>query len=148
MRLWREKGAGWDAEDLAQETMLRALRGLRSFDSSRPIGPWLKAIAARLILDNHRRGAREAAASVVDDVIPSHAGLESENSDARMDVVRAIRRLPDRYQRALVLHYFADRTQSESAEILGLSVDCFKQTLLRARRTLAAQLHAERYRRA
>src|SRR5947209_4161235 len=44
----RERAA---AEDLAQETLLRAFAHLRGFDRSRPLWPWLKAVATNLMVD-------------------------------------------------------------------------------------------------
>src|SRR3954447_13125356 len=47
------------AEDLAQETLLRALRCVAGYDTSRPMWPWLKTIATRLCYDHTGRAGRE-----------------------------------------------------------------------------------------
>ena len=44
-----------DAEDVTQDTFLRAFRALKRYDTARPFGAWLFTIATRLCIDHHRR---------------------------------------------------------------------------------------------
>jgi RNA polymerase sigma-70 factor, ECF subfamily len=55
------------AEDLAQDALLRAYQGLASFDVSRPLWPWLKAIARNLAID-HIRSAQRRQVPTTDEV--------------------------------------------------------------------------------
>ena len=51
-----------DAEDITQETFLRAYHNLKRFDPTRPLRPWLLSIAANLAKNRHRTAARYLAA--------------------------------------------------------------------------------------
>jgi RNA polymerase sigma-70 factor (ECF subfamily) len=123
------------AEDVAQDTILRALRFWGSYDADRPTWPWLKTIALRLCLDACRARSHE----VCLEAMPEHA--ESTDRTERLldeiTVRRAMAGLPERQRLALRLRYFDDRDRDASAEVLGVNVNAFDQLLNRARLRLA-----------
>src|SRR4030065_1961750 len=58
---YRVLGERREAEDLAQEAFIRAHERLRTYDETRPFGPWIRRVAAGLWLDHLRRHPRVAA---------------------------------------------------------------------------------------
>ncbi|MGE5072522.1 MAG: RNA polymerase sigma factor [Anaerolineae bacterium] len=124
-----------DAEDVAQETFLRAWHSLRRFDLSRPLRPWLLRIAANLA-NNRRRSAGRYLAALVrgSRETPVASGVE-EASAQRMDsqqLWNAVRRLDASDQQVIYLRYFLDLSVAETANVLGTAQGTVKSRLSRA----------------
>lgn len=121
------------AEDIAQETLVRAHDHLERFDLGRPMWPWLKTIATRVLIDHTRSTGRE---------IPTEdRPLESQKTEhgwteEREVLVQALSKLPARQRTAVALRYLEDWDGPQVAEHLGLSGLAFRQILHRARRKL------------
>jgi len=64
----------------------------------------------------------------------------NERVDEALDVLEAVRALPERQRETVVLRYFEDLSERDVAETLGCSVGTVKSQLSRARATLAGQL--------
>jgi RNA polymerase sigma-70 factor (ECF subfamily) len=125
------------AEDIAQETLLRAYIRMEKLDLNRPMWPWLKQVATRLVYD-HTRGEREVCSEDADlaaDACPDVADQLAE----RDLVARVLRRLPARQRAAVTLRYLEDWKASELAELFNLPRPAVEQLLLRARRSLGAE---------
>lgn len=120
------------AEDIAQETLLRALLHLDRIDRSRPPWPWLKTIATNLIVDHARKHARLVSCEDHEDH-PSEAPSSVEDTDL---LRRAIGCLPGRQRAAVALRYINDWDTHEAAHFLGVSRPAYEQLLFRARRKL------------
>ena len=137
VRLCARVGARDEAEDLAHEALLRARAVLPSFDTARPLWPWLKAIATRLTIDRGRRTAREipVAFFAEDAVVDTGSSLVEE----RALLVEAMRNLTAAHRTALRLRYVEDWTTEQAAAFLGLTSTAFKQLLYRARGRLRAE---------
>jgi hypothetical protein len=103
-------------------------------DPSRPVWPWLRTVASHIATDSVRRASRELLIEPDEDT--AKQGVEIESSEERLILREALSRLPPRQRLAIALHYFEDRPQSTSAEMLGLDRGAFKQLLFRARRSL------------
>ena len=131
------------ADDLAQETFLRAYRGLVGFAGRARFSTWLYRIAYNVYL-NHRARVRQHA-SLPEGFEGGAAAPESSMSAARADLRRdleaAIAGLPDRYRAVVMLHYLEDVSYPEIAEILDLPLGTVKTHLHRAKRLLRAQMH-------
>jgi RNA polymerase sigma-70 factor (ECF subfamily) len=131
------------AEDVVQETLLRAIeRADQLLDEHRAF-PWLVRIALRVAIDHKRKVRREhpleegwdAPAAPEDG--PEHRVTSEE--DARR-VAAAVARLPD-YQKELVsLRYFAHLSAAELAEVFGKSEVAIRKDLQRARAQLKTAL--------
>jgi RNA polymerase sigma-70 factor, ECF subfamily len=130
-------GAKGDAEDLAHETLLRARSVLPTFDTNRPMWPWLKSIATRATIDRGRRAAREIPVAFFAEaaVIEPGAGDVEE----RALLIEAMRNLTPAHATALRLRYVEDWSSAQAAAFLGLTTSAFKQLLYRARRRLLAE---------
>lgn len=125
-----------DAEDLAQETLLRALRNADRFDTSAPMWPWLKTIAMRLAIDNaNRKSSGELPCSFDgDDQQPEP--VEDRDLvllvEADADLVAAFRQLTGRHQVALRLRYLEGWSREDAAAFLDLNLNAFDQLVHRA----------------
>ncbi len=140
--LYRLTDHAQDAEDLVQETWLKAHRALARYDVGRPFLPWLFTIARRSVL-NHRRAARPCEPLPEDLVLPSQADGPAEEFAERDDHAQlweATRRLPPRYREVLWLYYGEGLDTTAAAAILRCTPLCVKVRLHRARRALLRSL--------
>ncbi len=126
-----------DAEDLTQQTFVKAFRHLGGFDSSRPLINWLLTIARRTAL-NHFRDHKKwehMPADVVSDA-PSPA-RQLEHQDYTEKVWdRARRILAPREFEVLWLRFNEERSTKETAQIMGLTQIHVKVLVHRARQQL------------
>lgn len=131
-----------EAEDVAQETMLRLWKvgdGLEL--GTHGLRPWLRRVASNLCIDRVRSGRR---VDVVDEVpetpqAPSQlTELERGERAARVD--RALKALPERQRLALVLFHFEGLSQVEVGAQMGVSDEAVESLLARARRSLKSSL--------
>lgn len=111
------------AEDLAQETFLRAYERLDQFDPSRRFGPWLFRIGVNLTLDHHRRRKRRIWGFLFSDSAreespdPATADPRVEQ-DLQQEVQWVIDQLPEQFRIVLVLRDLENFSTSEIAAIL------------------------------
>lgn len=124
-----------DAEDLAQEVFLRALKWWNPSTSDRTFWPWLQTTIIHLHLSAGRRLRREVAAR-------RRLGPHPESSDAasEVDVVRALEVLSPRERAAVVLRYFEDLPEQQVADRLGCRIGTAKALLHRGRMKLRIKL--------
>ena len=129
-----------DAEDLTQETCLRAWRHRGCLRDVAAVRVWLFTIAANLWRDRLRRHKRRPRAiETLDDdqrapTPPPERGLMAQEDQDR--VVEALERLPPRQREVLYLHAWEQLSLGEIAEVLGISVDAVKASLSLARRRM------------
>jgi len=137
-----------DAEDVAQDVMVRVYHALGSFRGDSSFGSWVYRIAFNHAL-NVKARVRYRAPHVDDEAL---AALPSADSGADDQLQAAERRravnectseLPDVYQSALRLHYWLGASMAEIAALLDVPENTVKSYLHRARRLLRAML-AER----
>jgi RNA polymerase sigma-70 factor (ECF subfamily) len=137
-----------EAEDLTQETFLRAHRARDALRDPQAQLTWLYRIATRVCLDRLRQRARrplEADATVEElDLVDLGPPLQHvvEQSDMSACVQTYLAGLPDGYRAVLLLHDLHDLTNPQIAELLDISLDTVKIRLHRARRKLRAALEA------
>jgi len=122
------------AEEIAQETMLRAWREKDRFDPARGrLVPWLNRIALNLALDS-RRGAKTV--TQIPEDLPA-LSPDPEVALARHDVSSALAQglaaLPVRQRAAVLLTYLGERSGRDAADILGISPRALEGLLRRAR---------------
>jgi RNA polymerase sigma-70 factor (ECF subfamily) len=134
------------ADDVTQETFLRAHRALASYDRTRPFGPWVCRIAANLAI-NHVRSPEAREEELAEEALagrpapaadgPLQAVLETE---ARAVLEDAVGRLPAEQRAVFVLRAFDDQSYAEIADALGISVGTVMSRLSRAREKLRVSL--------
>ncbi len=132
-------GQAQDAEDVAQETYLKAFRALDRYDPRRPFLPWLFTIARRSLL-NHRRAARPCEPLPEELPVPPAAGPDANPvvMDDLAHLWRLARVLPPRYHYALWLYYGEGFDTRQVATVLKTRPLVVKVLLHRARRALLA----------
>jgi RNA polymerase sigma-70 factor (ECF subfamily) len=125
-----------DAEDVAQETFLRAWNHLRRFDPARPLRPWLLSIAANLA-SNRRRSAGRYLAALTRAFRnePASSASTEEKSAQHMEASelwKAVRTLSLPDQQIIYLRYFLDLPVTETADVLKVAEGTVKSRLSRA----------------
>ncbi|MGH3090355.1 MAG: RNA polymerase sigma factor [Rubrobacteraceae bacterium] len=133
------------AEDLMQETFLRAYDRLESFNPDYRFKTWLLAIANNLGIDTLRR-RREMVEYNQEIHGEASSGPETAAMDAerRASVREAMESLPETYQVPLMLRYNEEMSYAEIAEVLGITVPAVKSRLFRARNMVGELLEGER----
>jgi len=124
------------AEDLVQETMLRAWRSRTELRDAAAARPWLFTIVRREHARLHER-KRLPLVDLDDIVARQEPELAAGEDDPQiLDLRRAILTLPDEYREPLVLQVLGGFSTGEIAEELGLSVSAVLTRLFRARNRL------------
>jgi RNA polymerase sigma-70 factor (ECF subfamily) len=129
-----------DAEDLAQQTFIKAYRSLHRFDTNRPFVSWLLTIARRTAL-NHFRGARawDEMPEQVESNEPSPASVAEERDQVDDIWETARRRLSQREFEVMWLRYGENLSVAETARVAGLTKTHVKILVFRARQRLTAR---------
>ena len=125
-----------DAEDVVQDTWLRAYPALVTFRSESSFSTWLCSVGLRAALDSMRKGKRHQAVSLFEDDAASDPPLTED----RMDIEKAIANLAPGYRMVLVLHDVEGFTHDEIALQLGIAPGTSKAQLFKARRVMRALL--------
>ena len=148
VRMVRDPGL---AEDLTQETFIKAFRALRTYDPRRKLSSWLFTIAHNTTIDHLRRKSLKTVPletdseesdpldrlPVDDTASPERAAMSQDLAQAFEQELRAIR--PE-YAEILVLRFQEGLAYEEIAEVTGLPMGTVKTHLFRARRLLARRL--------
>ena len=137
-----------DAEELTQDTFLRAFRGMDSYDPQRAsLGTWLCRIAYRLTLDFMNR-RRPLLVSIEDSEVwqtdindeQLEAELSTGNEERISRLEELIDQLPPDERLLLMLHYFEERSLDECSFIMDASPHALANRLYRIRKKLYKQL--------
>lgn len=145
---YRMLGTPQDAEDAAQEALVRGINNLDSFDLERPLKPWLLRVTSNLCIDRLRRrkytislddmgedGAWEWKAGSA--VTPERQLVRKEQAER----VRCLLATLSPLDRSVVtLFYWEGLSYAEISEVTELTESAIKSRLYRARRSLAGQL--------
>lgn len=130
-----------DADDLLQETWIRALANLDRFDPNRRFSTWLFQIALNLCRDFARRDqARGRARKGVQEMQQGKTGATVEEKVDAMKAARAIETLPAQQKEVLLLRYYQGFSEGEASEILGCPKGTVKSRLHQAVKALRVKL--------
>src|SRR5262245_53025846 len=138
-------GSADEAEDLLQEVFLQAYRKLSGFRGDSALGTWLYRLTMNHCLD-HLRG-RQAKMSRATESLDDESAEEPAATSplvpsaiSRVDLERAIERLPDGARSVFLLHDVEGFEHREIAQILGISEGTSKSQVHKARMKLRAIL--------
>jgi RNA polymerase sigma-70 factor (ECF subfamily) len=138
----RMGGSAEYGEDLLQEVFLQAYRKLESFKGDSSVGTWLYRLALNHCLDYVR--GRRARMDKVTETLDAEASFEPvarrDTPIARIDLDRAIERLPDGCREAFVLHDVEGFDHKEVGRLLGIAEGTSKSQVFKARMKLRAML--------
>lgn len=146
-------GNAEDAEDIAQETFLRAFRSLDRFDVSRSLRPWLLSIAANLARNRRRSLARYWAALTrliplapqlsTTDPASGPAGSRDAYVLHAQALWQEVQKLDETDREVIYLRYFLELSTEETAMALGVVEGTVKSRAHRARARLRKILEEE-----
>jgi RNA polymerase sigma-70 factor (ECF subfamily) len=121
-------GSRQDAEELTQETFVRACSAARRFRGDSTVRTWLFGIARRVVLEAARAGLFERPTE-----LPADATVQESDPDERMDLERALASLGIADREALVMVDVLGFEPIEVAGMLGVTAEAFRVRLHRAR---------------
>jgi RNA polymerase sigma-70 factor (ECF subfamily) len=131
-----------EAQDLAQDTVLRALGNSATFDSEGHLRAWLYTVLRNLFISRRRRAQSWQRASVELCGLAQQAPASPASSFLTPSVERAIARLPEAFARVVRLVDLEDYSYADAASVLGVPVGTVMSRLFRARQRLAQDLPA------
>ena len=146
----RLSGNAADAEDLVQETMLKAYRAWNQFQPGTNAKAWLLTILRNSFINEYRRRARHPETVDVDTIEPFAVFEDIQDEDPQGtffdrivddEVLRAIDQLPEAFRETVMLSDVEGLRYEEIARVQGVPVGTVKSRLFRARRMLQAKLY-------
>ena len=144
--LHRMVGNHEDAEDLAQETFVRAYSSLRYYRGEGTFGAWLARIALHLAHDHHRSRGRQGTIVGLEAVgyEPEARAAEPEHEITRREMVQrlgeAVEKLPHNLRAAIVLRVMEGREYEDVARATGMKPGTVRTQVMKARRLLLRHL--------
>lgn len=146
-----------DAEEIAQDTFVRAYCALKSYNAERirtmALKPWLYQIALN-VFRNHVRARRPALVSF--DSLDDSTGMEpedeedsqpeprAENAERERELAAQVAALPERYRLAVLLRYVGELDYAEIAAVLGQPVGTVKSNVHRGLQRLRLAMAEQR----
>jgi RNA polymerase sigma-70 factor, ECF subfamily len=131
-----------EAEDLTQETFIRAARGIGGYRGTASFKNWLFRIAHHAVVDWQRQQARRR-----ENESAFSAEMELRSEARKPDhtaVHAALSQLPVDWREAVALVYFDDMSHGEAAKIMGCAETTVSWRIFRARRALRPVLEAKK----
>jgi RNA polymerase sigma-70 factor (ECF subfamily) len=132
-------GDRWEAEDATQEAITRAWRKLGQLRSGMPVRPWFLAI----VINQCRNMRRTRWFKTVRTAQVFEPDRDREPGVERLDLARALARLPGKDRQALFLHFYLDLPVDEVALALGVSASAARGRIYRACHRLRPDLLEE-----
>ena len=139
-----------DAEDVAQETMLKIVRAIDAFDTSRCFRTWSYTILLNTIRSERRRQKTLAQRLKEIENIESYADADpsgqvhASRDDVSQCVANALRKLTEKQRTALVMMVMEGHSAAEVAEMEGCSSDAIYQRIAEAKKSLRKELSLQR----
>jgi RNA polymerase sigma-70 factor (ECF subfamily) len=131
-----------EAEEVAQDTFLKAFESLHSYRGESKFSTWIYSIAYRKALDRIRKINRMNSVELVEDITEKQLGtIENalsflEQQERNETIKRCIAELPEQDAAIITFYYFEDQSVREISKITGLSEDNIKVKLHRSRKKL------------
>lgn len=122
-----------EAEDVAQEALVRALTQIKTYRGEAPFATWLLRIATRTCIDHTRKRARRREVSLEDSSMPVPAASPGQALEARLLVSSLLNELTPPLRAALVLRELEELSYEEIAALLKIPVGTVRSRLSAAR---------------
>jgi RNA polymerase sigma-70 factor (ECF subfamily) len=132
------------ADDLTQDTLLRALGSLPGFAARSSARAWLLSIARRVVVDHYRYRAARPAVSVADwqSLADRRWSGDEPGLDERIALTELLATLPAAWRRPFVLTQLSGLSYEEAADLLDCPVGTVRSRVARARERLAGLIRA------
>ena len=130
------------AEDMAQDVLLRVWKGLPGYHGGASLSTWIYTITRNTCLTELRRRARQTPVSLdapeFAGAIDSVPALRSSDPEAglEMDVHQMLSHLPEKYRQVISLFYLEQKSYEQVAALLGMPLGTVKTFLYRAKKEL------------
>ena len=141
---YRMTRSAHDAEDLVQETYLRAYRAFNSFRPGTNIRAWLFTILHRARTDAYRRSTRSPHTTELRDDGPAVAPQQDALATGQEDVQRALVALPEAFRTAVLLRDVEEFSYQEIAQIIDVPIGTVMSRIHRGRALLRQALGGKR----
>lgn len=129
------------AEDAAQESLVRVWKALDRYDGRAALSSWIYAITRNRCLTALERRRSLDSLDELDEAAESGLAAAGQTEDGRAEqLLGLVELLPERMRRVLVLYYYEERSVSEVALMLGCPEGTVKTMLFRARAALTEML--------
>jgi RNA polymerase sigma-70 factor (ECF subfamily) len=135
-----------DAEEVAQDTFIKAYESLGSFRGESKFSSWLYSIAYRKSLDSLRKNNKHRASEIIDDISEGEVNeidnaLQYLQDKERKEAIQnCILKLSEDEAAIITFYYFEEQSVREIAHITGFSEDNIKVKLYRSRKKLFSLL--------
>lgn len=132
-----------DANDVVQDTLVKAFRAIKDFDCDRPLKPWLCRICTNCCVDAVRSRRREGDSLDQHEYMLADTEVVDEtaaDSIRQSQVLAAIDRLPEKYRKIIFMRHFRHMDVNEIAIELDKPEGTIKSWLFRARAMLKKDL--------
>jgi len=144
-----------DAEDVVQETYLRAFRSFHTFQTGTNVRAWMTRILFNVVNDFLKKRSRQLDLVAIDDELDEVMSIQDSSTpsqdpavlltekEVRPDLVAALQRLPGSLLQPLLLRELEDMSYTEIAAVLSIPVGTVMSRLFRARRVVRERLLSE-----
>jgi RNA polymerase sigma factor (sigma-70 family) len=130
------------ADDVTQETFIKVFKNYHSFDTTKPIKPWIYKITVNTFRNMYRRQRWLKFIGFVPDIPTEDNSVERSilQEEQNLEICNQIARLSAKSRVVIVLYYFAELKLIEVASILDIPVGTCKSRLNRALKELRKQI--------
>ncbi|WP_298543947.1 RNA polymerase sigma factor [uncultured Aquimarina sp.] len=131
-----------EAEEIAQDTFIKAYKSLSEYRGEAKFSTWLYTIAYRKSLDVIKKNKRFVATELIEEISEGEVGTVNDALSYLQDIERkqvildSILKLPEEESAIITLYYFEEKSVKEIKEIVGLTEDNIKIKLYRSRKKL------------
>jgi len=135
-----------DAEEAAQDVLLRVWKGLSSFRSESSLSTWIYAVTRNTCLTALRRRSLKCVSLEEPEAYrqTERRALDQWLMPEKPRAADLLNRLPAKYRQAVALFYMQEKSYDEVARMLDIPVGTVRTYLFRARKSLAEELVRER----
>ena len=127
------------AEEIVQDTFVKAFYNLKSFNINKPFLPWLMTISKHLIIDYFREQKKHYSIDIVDNfqseslIDPKSPEKITEQHELFTEIEKTLNSIKDKYRTLLILKYFQELSYEEISSVLNISINKVRWQLYQAR---------------
>ncbi|PIZ47482.1 hypothetical protein COY32_01625 [candidate division WWE3 bacterium CG_4_10_14_0_2_um_filter_41_14] len=130
------------AQDVVQNTFIKAYKNLKGFDTKRQFSSWIYRITHNEAMDHLRRKKKEISGvdkAIFDNITDQTPGIEEKmlTEEVQQMVRDLIDKLPDHYQEPLILFYLEEKSYEEISDILKMPTNTVGTKINRGKKMLA-----------